>query len=89
MFYGAPAKATTLLNYFNIDSKDIQYVIEDNRLKVGKYIPNTGIKIIDKEQALMHNPEVIIVLAWNFFESIKKSNESIFPNAKFTTLKDL
>jgi dTDP-4-dehydrorhamnose 3,5-epimerase-like enzyme len=89
MFYGAPAKATTLLNYFNIDSKDVQYVIEDNRLKVGKYIPNTRIKIIDKEQAMMYNPEVIIVLAWNFFESIKKSNESIFPNAKFTTLKDL
>jgi dTDP-4-dehydrorhamnose 3,5-epimerase-like enzyme len=32
MFYGAPAKATTLLNYFNIDSKDVQYVIEGREI---------------------------------------------------------
>ena len=41
MFYGAPAKATTLLNYYGINSDLVKFTIEDNPLKVGKYIPNT------------------------------------------------
>ena len=89
IFYGAPAKATTLLNYFKIDSQLVKYTIEDNSLKVGKFIPNTGIEVINKDQAISYNPEIIIVLAWNFFESIKNNNQSTFPNAQFTTLKDL
>ena len=89
LFYGAPAKATTLLNYFQIDKNMVQYVIEDNQLKIGKFIPNTGIEIIDKKKAQSIKPEIIIVLAWNFFEDIKASNEHLFPEAKFITLKDL
>ena len=44
IFYGAPAKATTLLNYYGIDSDLVEFTIEDNPLKVGKYIPNTNIR---------------------------------------------
>ncbi|MDA9732549.1 methyltransferase domain-containing protein [Acidimicrobiaceae bacterium] len=86
IFYGAPAKATTLLNYYGINSKLVQFTIEDNPLKVGKYIPNTNIEIIDKERAIKLDPDVIIVLAWNFYEVIKKDNQDIFPNAEFLKL---
>jgi len=34
----------------------------------------------------LFNPDVVIVLAWNFFESIKEENEKLFPNAEFVTL---
>ena len=64
----------------------VGYTIEDNQLKVNKYIPNTKIKIIDKESGIKFNPDVVIVLAWNFFESIKEENEKLFPNAEFVTL---
>ena len=86
IFYGAPAKATTLLNYYGINNEMVAYTIEDNQLKVNKYIPNTKIKIIDKESGIKFNPDVVIVLAWNFFESIKEENEKLFPNAEFITL---
>ena len=89
VFYGAPAKATTLLNYYQIDNTVIKYTIEDNLLKVGKFIPNTGIEIINKNTALKLKPNVIIVLAWNFFEDIKNINQEHFPDTKFITLKDL
>ena len=40
--YGAPAKATTALNFFGI-SKEIDFIVEDNKLKHNKFIP--GVKI--------------------------------------------
>ncbi len=86
IFYGAPAKATTLLNYYGINSELVEFTIEDNPLKVGKYIPNTNIEIIDKERAIKLNPDVIIVLAWNFYEVIKNQNLDFFPDAEFKTL---
>ncbi len=89
LFYGAPAKATTLLNYYGIDSDMVEFTIEDNKLKHNKFIPNTGIKIINKDEAKNLQPDLIIVLAWNFFESIMEENKSVFPNTTFTTLNKL
>ena len=76
--YGAPAKATTSLNYFNIN-KEIDFIIEDNKLKHGKYVPGVKIPIISKEKCKIANPTVI-VLAWNFYETIKKNNSKLSNN---------
>ena len=76
--YGAPAKATTSLNYFNIN-KEIDFIIEDNKLKHGKYVPGVKIPIIPKEKCKIVNPTVI-VLAWNFYDSIKKNNSKLSNN---------
>ncbi len=76
--YGAPAKATTALNYFNIRN-EINFIIEDNTFKHGKFVPGVKIPIISKEKCNVNNP-TIIVLAWNFFESIKKDNSDLSDN---------
>ena len=47
--YGAAAKTTTLLNYLQI-SDDLKFIIDDNKLKQGHYIPGTKIKIVSKNQ---------------------------------------
>ena len=47
--YGAPAKATTALNFFGI-TKQIDYIIEDNKLKENKFIPGVKIPIISKDK---------------------------------------
>jgi len=83
--YGAPAKATTALNYFNI-KKEIDFVVEDNKLKIGKFIPGVNIPIISKKNLKIKNP-TILVLAWNFFEEIKKNNTNLSKN--FINIKDL
>ena len=82
--YGAPAKSTTSLNFFNISS-EIDYIIEDNKLKVGKYVPGVNIEIKDKN--VSKNSKCILVLAWNFFKDIKKNNSSLSKN--FISVKDL
>ena len=83
--YGAPAKSTTALNYFNI-SKEIDYIIEDNLLKVGKFVPGVNIEIKDKKKQKI-KPNCIIVLAWNFFDEIKKNNYHLSDN--FISIKHL
>ena len=83
--YGAPAKATTALNFFNIKN-EINYIIEDNHLKHGKYLPGVNIKILSKKDVKLKDPTVL-VLAWNFFEEIKKNNKDL--SSKFISIKDL
>ena len=83
--FGAPAKATTALNFFGV-SDEIDFILEDNKLKHGKYIP--GVKIpIQKKTTLKKNYSVILVLAWNFFNEIKKNNINLSNN--FISIKDL
>ena len=83
--YGAPAKATTALNFFGI-SNEIDYVIEDNKLKHNKFIP--GVKIpIKAKQGIKDKNNILIVLAWNFFNDIKKNNSNI--SKDIINIKDL
>jgi SAM-dependent methyltransferase len=88
--YGSPAKATTSLNYFNINTDYIDYTIEDNQLKNGKYIPGVDIPIKDKTYMKNHMPKAIVVLAWNFFDLIKKNNQDLVDaGVVFVNIKDL
>ena len=83
--YGAPAKATTALNFFNIN-KEIDYIIEDNKLKHGKYVPGVNIKIVSKDE-IKNKDQAILVLAWNFFDEIKKNNSNL--SNDFISIKSL
>ena len=83
--YGSPAKATTALNFFGVTDQ-IDYIIEDNKLKHGKFIPGVKIPIYSKNKVKDKIPS-ILVLAWNFFEDIKKNNLSISNN--FINIKDI
>ena len=83
--YGSPAKATTALNFFGI-SEEIDFIIEDNKLKQGKFLPGMKIPIKSKE-SLKGKTDYLLVLAWNFFNEIKNSNENLAD--KFVSIKDL
>ncbi len=83
--YGAPAKATTALNFFGI-SKEIDFIVEDNKLKHNKFIP--GVKIpIKKKSQIKNKKNTLIVLAWNFYKDIVKNNSELSEN--FINIKDL
>ena len=83
--YGAPAKATTALNFFGITDQ-IDYVVEDNKLKHNKFIPGVKIPIKNKNQIKNKN-NTLVVLAWNFYEDIKKNNSNLSNN--IINIKDL
>ena len=83
--YGAPAKATTALNFFGI-TKEIDFIVEDNSLKHNKFIPGVKIPIKHKSK-IKDKKNILLVLAWNFFNDIKKNNSDL--SEKFINIKDL
>ncbi len=83
--YGAPAKATTALNFFGI-TKEIDFIVEDNKLKHNKFIPGVKIPIKNKSYIKDKN-NILLVLAWNFYEDIKKNNKDLSDN--FVNIKEL
>ena len=83
--YGSPAKATTALNFFGV-STEIDFIVEDNKLKHGKFVPGVNIPIVSKEKIIDKN-NTILVLAWNFYDDIKKNNTKL--SDSFVSIKDL
>jgi SAM-dependent methyltransferase len=70
--YGAPAKGNTLLNYFRIGPETLDYLVDKNALKQGLYSPGMKIPIRSLEALEEQRPDVLLVLAWNFFDEIRQ-----------------
>ncbi len=68
--YGAPTKATLILKLAKLRNNLIKFIIEDNELKVDRYMPKTTIKIQKYDRDLLNKSNVIIIFAWNFFSDI-------------------
>lgn len=88
--YGSPAKATTALNYFGVDTNFIDFIVEDNSLKHNKFIPGVKIPIYSKDVLEKQIPDVVVIMAWNFSEEIKKNNQNLIDRGvKFISIKEL
>jgi SAM-dependent methyltransferase len=63
--YGAPGKGNTLLNYCGIRSDLLEYTVDRNPYKHGRFTPGTRIPIHDPEQLAKDRPDVVLALPWN------------------------
>jgi SAM-dependent methyltransferase len=63
--YGAPGKGNTLLNYCGIRSDLVEYTVDRNPYKHGRFTPGTRIPIHDPAQIDKDRPDVVLVLPWN------------------------
>ena len=70
--YGVPAKATTLMYALDINEKHIAFAVEDNPLKQNTFTPGKHIPVYDIDKLFTENVDVVLILAWNFEESIIK-----------------
>jgi hypothetical protein len=68
--YGAPAKGNTLLNYCSIHTDLVSFTVDKNPLKVGKFTPGTHIPVFPVSAVLEHQPDYLLILAWNFADEI-------------------
>lgn len=68
--YGAPGKGNTLLNYCGIRTDFLDFTVDRNPLKQGKYTPGTHIPILHPEAIRHARPDYIFVLPWNLKEEI-------------------
>ena len=73
--FGAPTKATTLMNHFGIDESILDFIVDDNPLKQGLYTPISHIPVLSAEALYDRKPDYVLILAWNFASPIMKNHK--------------
>ena len=68
--YGAPGKGNTLLNYCGIRTDFLDYTVDRNPYKHGKYLPGTHIPIYPPDRIRETRPDYVLILPWNFRDEI-------------------
>lgn len=82
--YGAPAKATILLNYCAIDRSILSFVTDTTPFKQGKFIPGVRIPIVHPDEFRSAAPDYALLLAWNFKDEIlSKERDYLKSGGKF------
>lgn len=75
--YGAPGKGNTLLNYCGIRTDFLDFTVDRNPYKQGKYTPGTHIPICDPAQIKVAKPDYVFILPWNLKDEIIQQNSFI------------
>jgi SAM-dependent methyltransferase len=73
--YAAAAKATTLLSFCNIDSSVLDYIVDLNEFKQGRFMPGTHLPIHSPRLLREDPPDYLLVLAWNFASEIMQQQQ--------------
>ncbi len=68
--YGAPGKGNTLLNYCGIGPDLLEFTVDRNPYKHGRYTPGRHIPIRPVEAIQAFKPDVILILPWNLRREI-------------------
>lgn len=63
--YGAAAKGNTLLNYAGVRADLVDFVVDRNPAKQGKFMPGSRIPIVSEEHLVKEQPDYVLVLPWN------------------------
>jgi len=70
--YGAPGKGNTLLNYCAIRQDFLDFTVDRNPYKQGRFLPGTHIPIYAPEKIDQEKPDYVFILPWNFKDEIMK-----------------
>jgi hypothetical protein len=73
--YGAAAKGTIMLNYLDLDHVAIEYAVDKNTHKHGKYMPGVRVPIEDPIRLMADKPEYVMILPWNFRDEIVRQRQ--------------
>ena len=68
--YGAPGKGNTLLNYCGIRTDFLDFTVDANPYKQGKYTPGTRIPILAPDKIREARPDYVLILPWNLKDEI-------------------
>jgi SAM-dependent methyltransferase len=68
--YGAPGKGNTLLNYCGIRTDFLDYTVDRNPYKQGKFLPGTHVPIFHPNKIKETKPDYVLILPWNIKEEV-------------------
>ena len=64
-----------MLNYVGLGTELIDFVVDRNTWKQGKYMPGVHLPILAPEALLREQPDYVLILAWNFTAEIVAQQE--------------
>ena len=70
--YGAAAKGNTLLNYAGVRTDLVQFVVDRNPSKQGKFLPGSRIPIVKESWLQMERPDLVVIFPWNLQDELVK-----------------
>lgn len=70
--YGAPGKGNTLLNYCGIRTDFLDYTVDRNPYKHGRFLPGTHIPVFPPEKLRETRPDYVFILPWNLKDEIRE-----------------
>ena len=73
--YGAPGKGNTLLNYCGIRTDLLDFTVDRNPYKQGRFLPGTHIPIMEPDALARSKPDYILILPWNLRNEIAEQLE--------------
>ena len=73
--YGAAAKGSTMLNFVGIGPELVDFVVDRNTYKQGKFMPGVHLPVRPVEALLEEQPDYVLILAWNFTDEIVRQQE--------------
>jgi SAM-dependent methyltransferase len=68
--YGAPGKGNTLLNYCSIRTDFLDFTVDRNPYKHGRFLPGTHIPIFEPSKIDEVKPDYVFILPWNLKNEI-------------------
>jgi hypothetical protein len=82
--YGASTKGNTLLQYFNIDSRLVQKLVERSSYKFGLITSGSNIPIISEDEMRNNPPDYMLILPWHFInEFVEREKDFLDSGGKF------